>query len=104
MLRESFERRLIDSQNDVAHPDPSALCCRLAWEKLFDSHHAGAVGFTGNLLLPAETETQAWCVLQQPHLKHIICGERGFPFSNYSSQITTLFPGKCHLKNAKKDY
>lgn len=76
MLWESFEGGLIDPHNDVAHVDATALCSRLARKELFNPNHAGAVGFVGDALLPTETEAQPWCVLQQTHLKHVICADR----------------------------
>lgn len=74
MLREPLEFGLIDAHDDVAHPDPAALGRRLAREQLLDPHHAGAQGLVRDVLLPAEAEAQARRVLQQAHLKHVVCG------------------------------
>lgn len=73
MLRESFEGGLIDPQDDVAHIDAAALGSWLARKKLFNAHHAGARGLVEDVLLSTKTEAQAGRVLQQAHLKHIIC-------------------------------
>lgn len=74
MLREPFERCLIDTQDDVADFDASTLCGRLARKQLFNPHHAGARGFIRNVLLATEAEAQSRCVLQQTNVEHIICG------------------------------
>lgn len=74
MLREPLEFGLIDAHDDVAHSDPAALGRRLAREQLLDPHHAGAQGLVRDVLLPAEAEAQARRVLQQAHLKHVVCG------------------------------
>lgn len=75
MLRESFEGGLIDPHDDVAHLDETALCSRLPGKQLFNPHHTGAGGFVRDVLLPTETEAQTRRVLQQAHVKHIICGD-----------------------------
>lgn len=74
MLREPLEPGLIDTHDDVAHSDPAALGRRLAREQLLDPHHAGAQGLVRDVLLPTEAEAQARRVLQQAHLKHVVCG------------------------------
>lgn len=56
MLRESFEWRLIDTQDDVTHSDQTALGSRLAGEQLLDPDHAGTKRLIRNVLLTAEAE------------------------------------------------
>lgn len=58
MLRQSFKRCLVDTQDDVAHFYAPALSCRLPGKQLFDPHHAGARRLSGDVLLPAEAETK----------------------------------------------
>lgn len=76
MLRETLEGGLIDPQDDVAHRDPTALCSWLARKQLLNSHHAGAVGFAWYVFFTTKAEAQPRCVLQQAHLKHIICWDK----------------------------
>lgn len=73
MLWESFQRGLIDSQDDVAHVDAATLCSWLAREKLLHSHQAGAIGLIRGMLFSAEAEAESRSVLQQTDLKHVIC-------------------------------
>lgn len=73
MLRQPFEFRLIDAHDDVAHSDTAAFGRRLAWEQLLDPHHAGAQGLVWDVLLSAEAEAQPRRVLEQAHLKHVVC-------------------------------
>lgn len=76
MLRKSFEGCLIDPHDDVAHINATALSGWLTRKQLFNPHHAGPRGFVWNVLLSTKTEAQPRRVLQQTHLKHIICGDK----------------------------
>lgn len=61
MLRESFEGRLVDTDDDVTHVDSSTLSGRLPREKLLHSDHAEAVtrGVTGVLVREGLLSTEA---------------------------------------------
>lgn len=76
MLREPFEGRVVDPQDDIAHVDAVAFCSRLPGKQLFNPHHAGARGLIRDVLLTTKTEAQARCVLQQTHIEHIICRDK----------------------------
>lgn len=74
MLRQPFEFCLINAHDDVAHSDAAAFGRWLAREQLLDPHHTGTQGLVWDVLLSAEAEAQPRRVLQQAHLKHIVCG------------------------------
>lgn len=61
MLGESFEGRLVDTEDDITHVDASTLSGRLPREKLLDPDHAGAVtsGLVREDLLSTEAEPEA---------------------------------------------
>lgn len=76
MLRESLQSSLIDPHNDITHVDTATLCCWLAGKQLLHPHHAGAQGFVWNVFLSTKTKPQPRGVLQQTHLKNVICEDK----------------------------
>lgn len=67
LVREVFDRLLVDRQNDVSLSQKAALQCRLAREQTFDANHAAAVRPRVQLR-NVEAEAEARQALFEDHL------------------------------------
>lgn len=73
LLGQALQRRPVHFQNDVPDLDLPALGSWLPREELLHPHNGWSQLLWGQVILTAETEPEAWAVLQEFYLKCVLC-------------------------------